>query len=328
MKHVSILIPEGQASLVNIEGSRQILTQVNTFLQTMGKRPEFTIQLVGLAPEVRQSSSLFMICPEVVIGEVTKTDLILIPAMHGDQAEALVLNREFIPWIRQQYGAGAEIASMCIGAFFLASTGLLRGKQCATHWVEAAAFRRMFPDVHLVDDKILTDEDGIYTSGGAYAYLNLLLYLIEKYVGRDMAILIAKTFMIDMDRHSQSPFIMFQVQRDHPDETIRKAQDYIENHFQERLTVDQLASILALSRRNFERRFKKATGNTIAEYIQRVKIEAAKKNLESGQRSVNEVMYEVGYNDTKTFRETFKKITGLSPVDYRNKYTREPVELG
>ncbi|MBU1821714.1 MAG: helix-turn-helix domain-containing protein [Bacteroidetes bacterium] len=327
MKHVSILIPLGQASLVNIEGSRQILTQVNTFMQTLGKMPEFTIQLVGLSKEVRQSSGLFTISPEVVIGEVAHTDLILIPAMHGDQAQALMINQGFVSWIRRQHSAGAEIASMCIGAFFLASTGLLDGRQCATHWVEASNFRRMFPKVNLVDDKILTDEDGIYTSGGAYAYLNLLLYLIEKYVGRDMAILIAKTFMIDMDRHSQSPFIMFQVQRDHPDETIKKAQEYIETHFHERITVDQLAYILALSRRNFERRFKKATGNTIAEYMQRVKIEAAKKNLESGKRSVNEVMYEVGYNDTKTFRETFKKITGLSPVEYRNKYNRELVEM-
>jgi transcriptional regulator GlxA family with amidase domain len=325
MKHISILIPLGQASLVNIEGSRQILTQVNTFRLAMGKKPEFTIQLVGLSREVRQSSGLFTISPDVVIDEVVKTDLILIPALHGDQSQALTLNQSFVPWILRQYQDGAEIASMCIGAFFLASTGLLRGRQCATHWVEASAFRRMFPEVHLVDDKILTDEEGIYTSGGAYAYLNLLLYLIEKYVGRDVAILIAKTFMIDMDRHSQSPFIMFQAQRDHTDETIRKAQEYIETHFQDRITVDQLAYTLAISRRNFERRFKKATGNTIAEYIQRVKIEAAKKNLENGQRSVNEVMYEVGYNDTKTFRETFRKITGLSPVDYRNKYSRELV---
>lgn len=327
MKHVSILIPLGQASLVNIAGTHQILSQVNTFMQGMGRQPEFRIQMVGIAREIRQSSGFYTITPDVMIGEVAKTDLIIIPAIHGDQAEAISLNRDFVPWILEQYESGAEIASMCIGAFFLASTGLLKGKQCATHWVEATAFRRMFPDVNLVDDKILTDEEGIYTSGGAYSYLNLLLYLIEKYVVRDTAILIAKTFMIDMDRNSQSPFIMFKVQRDHADETIKKAQEYIETHFQERITVDQLAYTLAISRRNFERRFKKATGNTIAEYIQRVKIEAAKKNLESGQRSVNEVMYEVGYNDTKTFRETFRKITGISPADYRNKYNRELVEL-
>lgn len=325
MKHVSILIPLGQASLVNIEGTHQILSQVNTFLAAMGREPEFRIQLVGIEPEIKQRSGVFTIMPDLLIGEVAKTDLIIIPAIQGDQASVLSLNQAFVPWILKQHELGAEIASMCIGAFFLASTGLLTGRKCATHWVEANAFRRMFPKVLLVDDKILTDEEGIYTSGGAYAYLNLLLYLIEKYVGRELAVLVAKTFMIDIDRNSQSPFIMFQVQRDHADETIKKAQEYIETHFEDRITVDYLANTLALSRRNFERRFKKATGNTIAEYIQRVKIEAAKKNLESGQRSVNEVMYQVGYNDTKTFRETFKKITGLSPADYRTKYSRELV---
>lgn len=327
MKHVSILVPFGQVSLVNIEGTHQILSQVNTFMKSMGKEPEFRIQLVGISREIRLSSGLFTILPDLLIGEVAKTDLIIIPAIHGDQRSAITLNRAFVPWILRQYALGAEIASMCIGAFFLASTGLLNGRQCATHWVEAHTLRRMFPDVNLVDDKILTDEEGIYTSGGAYAYLNLLLYLIEKYVGREMAVLVAKTFMIDIDRNSQSPFIMFQIQRDHSDEVIKKAQEYIETHFQDRITVDYLANILALSRRNFERRFKKSTGNTIAEYIQRVKIEAAKKNLESGQRSINEVMYQVGYNDTKTFRETFKKITGLSPTDYRNKYNRKLVMI-
>jgi transcriptional regulator GlxA family with amidase domain len=322
MKHISILVPFGQASLINIAGSQQILTQVNTFLLQAGGAPEFSIQLVGLAREVQVSGGRVTITPDAVIGEVGHTDLIIIPAVHGSQAEVAVLNQAFLSWIVAQYEAGAELASMCIGAFFLASTGLLNGRQCATHWGEVPAFRRMFPRVHLVDDKIMTHEERIYTSGGAYAYLNLLLYIIERYTGRDMAIRIAKTFMIDMDRNSQSPFIMFQVQRDHTDEPVKKAQEYIETHFQNRITIEELAESVALSRRNFERRFKKATGNTIIEYIQRVKVEAAKKNLESGRSSVSEVMYGVGYNDTRTFRQTFKKITGLSPGDYRSKYNR------
>ena len=109
----------------------------------------------------------------------------------------------------------------------------------------------------------------------------------------------------------------------HDDEPIKKAQEFIENNFEEKITVDQLASMFALGRRNMERRFKKATSNTVTEYIQRVKIEAAKKNLEKGRKNVNEVMYEVGYNDTKAFRTIFKRITGLSPIEYRSKYNRE-----
>jgi transcriptional regulator GlxA family with amidase domain len=204
---------------------------------------------------------------------------------------------------------------------------LLNGKHCSTHWIAANEFRTLFPDVHLVDDKIMTEDKGIYTSGGAYSFTNLLVYIIEKYAGRDIAIQIAKSFMIDIDRISQSPFIIFQGQKTHADEPIKKAQEFIENNFEERISVDQLAQMFALGRRNMERRFKKATSNTVVEYIQRVKIEVAKKNLESGRKNVNEVMYEVGYNDPKAFRTTFKKITGLSPLEYRSKYNKELIAV-
>jgi transcriptional regulator GlxA family with amidase domain len=177
--------------------------------------------------------------------------------------------------------------------------------------------------VELVDDKIITDGDGIYTSGGAYSYLNLLVYMIEKYAGRDIAILIAKAFMIDIDRTLQSPFIIFQGQKAHEDEAVKKAQEYIEKNFEEKITVDKIAETFALGRRSLERRFKKATCNTVTEYIQRVKIEAAKKDLETRQKNVYEVMYDVGYSDVKAFRNIFKKITGLSPIEYRNKYNKE-----
>ncbi|MDE3249319.1 MAG: helix-turn-helix domain-containing protein, partial [Bacteroidota bacterium] len=257
-----------------------------------------------------------------LIDDVKHTDLVIIPAIHENFEKALEENAAFLPWIKERYKEGAELVSFCIGAFFLAATGLLKGKQCATHWTTVNEFRRIYPDVHVVDDKIMTFEDGIYTSGGAYAYLNLLLYLVEKYAGRDIAVLIAKAFMIDIDRISQSPFLIFQGQKAHTDESIKKAQEYIENNVDEKITVDQLASMLALGRRNLERRFKKATSNTVVEYIQRVKIEAAKKGLESARENVNEVMYNVGYTDTKAFRTTFKKITGLSPAQYRSKYSR------
>lgn len=325
MKHVSILIPIGHTSLVNIEGSHQILSYVNEFLLGMGRKPLFNVELVGITPETKQTTGLFAVTSHRLLKDVARTDLIIIPAIHGDPAKAIQDNQEFVPWIIRQYQQGAEIVSFCIGSFFLASTGLLKGKQCATHWRSAHEFRKLYPDVNLVDDKIMTEEAGIYTSGGAYSYLNLLLYLIEKYAGRDIAILTSKTFMIDIDRDSQSPFIMFQGQKTHDDEPIKKAQEFIEKNFHEKITVDQLASMFALGRRNLERRFKKATSNTVVEYIQRVKVEAAKMSLESSRENVNEVMYKVGYTDTKAFRTTFKKITGLSPIHYRNKYNRSVI---
>lgn len=323
MKHISILVPLGHTSLPNIDGTHQILSEANKFCEMIGRPPAFKVQLVGLSREIEQRNGRYTICPDVLTSEVSKTDIIVIPAMHGDLEKAIELNKDFLPWIIDQYKGGTEIVSFCIAAFFLAKTGLLNGRQCATHWIMANEFRRMFPEVNLVDDKIMTAENGIYTSGGAYSFLNLIAYLIEKHAGRDIAILVAKAFMIDIDRNSQSPFIVFSGQKSHEDEPIKKAQEFIESNFQEKITVDQLAVMFALGRRNLERRFKKATANTVVEYIQRVKIEAAKKHLETGRMTVNEVMYDVGYNDIKAFRDVFKKITGLSPIDYKNKYNKE-----
>jgi transcriptional regulator GlxA family with amidase domain len=328
MKHVSILILRGHTSLVNIEGTHQILSEVNNILAGMGRPSVFDIQLVGLSKETKQATGLFTVNPDILMHDVKKTDLIIIPALHGDQNNARELNKEFIPWLIEHYKAGAEIVSFCIGSFFLASTGLLKGRQCTTHWRFANEFKNMFPEVNLVDDKIMTAESGIYTSGGAYSYLNLLLYLIELHAGREIAILISKTFMIDINRFSQSPFIIFKGQKEHEDEPVKKVQEFIENNYRDKITIEQLASKFAMGRRNLERRFKKATSNTIAEYVQRVKIEAAKMNLESSRENINEVMYKVGYTDTKAFRTTFKKITGLSPIQYRSKYNDESFYKG
>lgn len=268
MKHVSILIPNGRISISNIESTYQILSHVNGILADRDKSRLFHIQLVGLSMPSSPHNVRFFAKPDVLISEVTKSNLIIIPSSIGDPNSNIAINQELIPWIQQLHENGAEVASFCVGAFLLAATGLLKGKQCATHWHSANAFRQMFPDVNLVDDKIMTEENGIYTSGGSHSYLNLLVYLVEKFAGRDIAIQVAKTYMIDIDRTSQSPFIIFKGQKAHEDGQVKKAQEFIEANFTEKITVDQLADMLALSRRSLERRFKEATGNTIVEYIQ------------------------------------------------------------
>lgn len=321
MKHISIIVSKG-AILGNVEGPRQVFTEANQYLESTGRSPLFEVQLVSFSKEAQLNDGLYTISTRSV-NEIKKTDLIIIPAMYGDLQKAIEMNKDFIPWIVKQYQSGAEVASLCLGAFLLASTGLMNGKKIATHWLAANYFRKMFPDVNLLEDKIITDENRIYSSGGAYSSLNLILYLVEKYAGRETAVFCSKAFQIDIQRDSQSPFTIFIGQKEHEDESIKKAQDFIESNFQNKITVDQLATMFALSRRNLERRFKKATANTVVEYIQRVKIEAAKKNLESARKNINEVMYEVGYNDTKAFRTTFKRITGLSPIQYRNRYFRD-----
>lgn len=323
MKHISILVPIGDCSITNIEGTLQILNRVNDYLVDGGRPPLFITELVGSQPDIRMQKGLFTISPNILIQDLPATDLILIPSVHGDKQKILADNRELLAWITHQYHNGAAVASMCIGAFLLAGTGLLDGKSCTTHWQFVDEFSRLFPGVNLLVDKIITDENNIYTSGGAYSWLNLILYLIEKYAGRQIAVQCAKGFQIDIHRTSQSPFIIFNGQKDHEDTAIRQAQDFIEKNIHSRITVGQLASLFALGRRNFERRFKKATGNTVMEYIQRAKMEVVKKSLENSRLGVNEAMDKVGYSDPKTFRIVFKKVTGLSPLQYRKRYNRE-----
>mgnify|MGYP003813372753 FL=1 len=319
MKHISILVPKG-AILGSVEGPRLLLSQVNNLLSSKGISPLFKIELIGLTKETPLSGGLFTAHSDHTIDEIRKTDLIIIPAIDGDLKNAIEENKAFIPWITDRYKQGSEIASLCLGAFLLASTGLLNGKKCATHWAFENQFREMFPDINLVPEKVIIDEKSIYSSGGAYSYLNLILYLIEKYAGRELAILCSKIFAIEIERNSQSAFNIFQGQKEHGDEPIKTAQEFIESNFSEKITVDQLASRLALGRRNMERRFKKATSNTVVEYIQRVKVEATKKGFETSRKNINEVMMDVGYSDIKAFRTVFKRITGLSPVEYKNKY--------
>lgn len=320
MKHVSLLVPYGNSSLVNIDATRQMLSWVNEHFRSIGKKPLFDLYLVGLAKSGSRTNRSFTITPDVVAAEVLKTDLIIIPSIHGTIDEIVKPNAAFIPWIVRQHQKGAEVAGLCIGSLFLAATGLLDGKQCTTHWHFATLFRELFPQARLMDNKIITEDSGIYTSGGAFAFTNLIIYLIEKYAGRDVAIEAAKAFVIDIERASQLPFTVFKGQKTHKDSDVLSIQEYIENHYNDRLTVEQLCKKVAVGRRTFERKFKKATANTIVEYIQRVRIEAAKRSFEATRKNVTDVMFDVGYTDTKAFRTVFKKVTGLTPVEYRSKY--------
>lgn len=323
MKHISILVPKGAAALSCIEGAYILFNKANGFLAAAGKQPAFDVHLVGMTREARVYDRLFTVTPELTVEKHPRTDLILIPAVNGEMDRVISDNADFFPWIVGQYKQGAEVASLCMGAFLLAATGLLKGRKCATHWMAANDFRARFPEVELVSDIVITDEHGIYSSGGANSFWNLLLYLLEKYTDREMAITASKYYAIEIDRTSQSPFIMFQGQREHQDDTVRQAQEFVEARFRERISVDGICERFSVGRRSLERRFKKATSNTLSEYIQRVKMEAAKKRLETSRKTVNEVMYEVGYSDIKAFRQIFRKITGMTPIDYRNKYNKE-----
>lgn len=321
MKKVSILVPESSV-MQAIADPQYLFSAVNNFLLVAGKQPLFDVELVGVKKEVKLNNGMYSVNTSRQIKDIKKTDLVIIPALFGDMTTAIEMNKVLLPWIEEQYDNGAEVASLCVGAFLLAATGLLNGKKCSTHWGFINEFREMYPDVEVLDGSIVTEENRIYSSGGANSYWNLLLYLVEKYTNRETAILASKYFAIDIDRDSQAAFAMFKGQKDHTDMEIKKVQDYIENNIAEKMTVDELAAIAATGRRSFERRFRIATNNSVLEYIQRIKIEAAKRQFESSRKNINEVMYNVGYTDTKAFRDLFKKITGLTPIEYRNMYNK------
>ena len=320
MKNVIILVPETSIPAAIVD-PQYMFFAVNNFFKEAGHEPFFNIELVGLTEEVQLNFGAVTIHTNNIINKAKQADLVIVPAISGSMENAIELNKDFIPYLIKQHNGGAEVASLCVGAFLLASTGLLNGKQCSTHWLFANQFREMFPEVKFAEDKVITDQNGIYTSGGATSYWNLLLYLVEKYTSKEMAIMASKFFLLDIDKNTQLPFRIFKGQKEHKDGLILSAQNYIEENFKNKITIDELAERFNLGRRTFERRFKKATTNTIVEYIQRVKVEAAKSELEKGRKNVAEIMYDVGYTDCKSFRDVFKKFAGMSPVDYRNKFT-------
>jgi transcriptional regulator, AraC family with amidase-like domain len=327
MKHLTILVPDmqtGPNTLSCIIGAYHIFTEANNYYERLNNKKVFKIEMAGVSVQADFVNGLLKVLPQTNLDDLSGTDLIIIPAISAAFKKPEAGNVQLVDWIAKQYEKGSEIASICTGAYLLAATGLLDNRSCSIHWNAAANFKSLFPKVTLKAEKIITDENGIYTNGGGYSFLNLLLYLVEKYYSRATAIYCSKIFQIDIDRQNQSDFVIFKGQKSHGDEVVVKAQEYIESNYSGKISMDELSRKFSVGRRNFDRRFIKATGNTPVEYWQRVKVESAKRAFETSRKTVNEVMYEVGYTDVKAFREIFRKITGKSPMEYKGKYNNLP----
>lgn len=323
---ISVFVPE-YGVIEAVTPAFRTFNTANEFLTAFGKKPVFDVEYVGLHEYVPANNGEYTIKTDRLLRDVTTTDLLVIPPTFGDTAKGIRDNAEAIPYFKQLHEKGCSLASLCIGAFLLAETGLLNGKKCSTHWAHVSEFRERYPDIEVEDGAIITEHENIYSSGGASSLWNLILYLVEKFSDRETAIMISKYFALDIGRDSQSQFAIFKGQRNHGNDDIQKVQDYVEKHYSDKISIDTLAGLINTGRRTFERKFKEATNNTPAEYIQRVRIEAAKKFFEASRRNVSEIMFDVGYTDTKAFRETFKKITGLTPIEYRNKFARIATEV-
>lgn len=283
--------------------------------------PRFNPELIaaGRRRTVKASNGFPVRCDRT-LREVLATDLVLVPAFDGDVLAQLEDNCVAVDWVRKAYDTGASVASMCTGAFLLAEAGLLDGRAATTHWNAQNLFRRRYPRTRLVPEAIIVDEGRVCTGGGGTAFLNLLMHIVEKYCGSETARLASRMFLIDIHKGSQNPYAMLSSLKEHDDLEVQRAQALMEERFRDTLRVAALARELAISPRHFVRRFKAATGSTPSDYIHRVKVEAAKRTLENGRRPIAEVANEVGYEDVSSFRNVFRRVTGLSPAEYRRKY--------
>lgn len=312
-----------QHRLISVAAILDVFETVNSSYLAAQQPAFFNIQLVVAGGDVATVPQ-FGRYTTVPVTAASAADIVLIPAFmsEGYQLDGAVsANMGFIPWICRQYAHGAAIASFCTGAFLLAATGLLNGRPATTHTMACPAFAGHFPQVQLQPDKVLTAAERIYTSGGATSTFHLLLHLVEGYCGRAIAVQTAKLFAIDMDRETQSYFSTFLPDKRHSDPLISEVQQRMETRYKETSTIEALMEDIPASRRNFVRRFKQATGVTPIEYLQKTRIEAAKKLLEQTDQSILGVMLDCGYNDIKSFRKVFRKEVGLTPTEYRFKFS-------
>jgi transcriptional regulator GlxA family with amidase domain len=317
---VAILNFEG-AVASSVAGPYDMFSKVKMISETLRVKTKTLFEVDVISSPHMDSEQPFNMLGNLTTNSRRQYDLVLVPAMQGDYIDkALLGETEMIKWIKKQYQGGAEVASICMGAFLLAATGLLDGKRATTHWMGSVYFRKLFPQVTLEDNKVIIDEGRIYSCGAAFSFTSLIIYLIEKFCGKDMALAASKVFMIQVHDSSQQAFSIFDLQRNHEDSEISRVQTYIEKNYEEALTIGQLAARFNMSPRTFIRKFAAVTGNTPLEYIQRVRVEAAKRLLEKGKLTVEQVCMETGYADFGFFRNIFKRLTGLAPQEYKRKY--------
>jgi transcriptional regulator GlxA family with amidase domain len=285
----------------------------------------FKVDLVSLTKTPLRFADGVTIHPTASIGSAVRPDLIFIPAIGDnflveDFARTIEPHRSFIPWIQACAADGARVVSACTGAFLLAETGLLDGRHATTHWLWADEFHKRYPKVTLDPERLIVDEGNIITSGAATSFNDLVLYLIELYCGYEAAVLSSKLLAIDMRRRTQLPYTMFSSLKTHNDRHILQIQHVIESENHRNWTSKSLAKRAGMSLRNFDRRFQSATGEAPSVYIQKMRIEKAKRELETTNDTVEEIAEKIGYKDSRSFRRLFYKYTALSPKSYRMKY--------
>ena len=309
MKKVVILAAEN-CVLSTIASPMDMFLQAGVLWNmTIGEKPApiFNVKIVTADGNPITAINRFPVVPSCSMHDIEHADLIIIPSQgfFFNPQDKDHLDR--IAWLQSWYEKGADLASVCAGAFTLASTGLLDGKTATTHWGMAKQFKKSFPKVDLRTDLLVTDEGRLFCGGGISADLNLSLYLIRKYCGKEVALQSARCTLVDLDCVTQSPFAVFCPEKNHSDSTILDAQKWMENNLSGKIDAASMARSAGMSTRQFNRRFKAATGVTVNNYLQLIRVEAAKTDLVNSGRPFEDIAIKAGYENVSFFRRVFKK---------------------
>jgi transcriptional regulator GlxA family with amidase domain len=321
---VSVLIAalSGTAS-IGTAGLMDALNKADRVQDLRTEQPAlraFKVRLTGLDGGAVSCLDGVSLHPSAVAADVAAPDLVVVPGLDDDLAPSFAANRGWVPLLARWHAAGARIASSCTGAFLVADAGLLDGRAATTHWMFAEELARRYPAVRVTPDKMIVDNGDVITSGGATSFLNLVLYLVERFAGHDRANLAAKVLLVDGYRPSQLPYIAFGPERAHGDVIVHQVQQHVDLHLDEQLRIADLAAAFGLSERTLSRRFAAATGRGPAAYLQHARIHPAMRLLEMASEPVDQVRRRVGYTDPAAFRRVFKQATGMSPSRYRDAY--------
>ena len=327
MRHVTI-VGFDYAFASAITGMSDLLSSVGVtwnYIQGKPLNKQFDVCIATLNGEDVKCANGLTIRAHHSIDEIQHSDLVIIPTIAGDIQQTLNLNQPLLPWLVRMHERGADIVSNCTGAFLLAESGLLDHKKATTHWGFVKQFRQRYPLVDLQAEQMITSDGAIFCSGGGMAWFDMALYLIERYCGYDIAKASSKSYVIDMGRGNQAIYSSLPGKRYHQDQRILALQDWLDGHFADAISIEDLAVQAKLSERTLKRRFKAATGETPIQYIQHLRIEAAKKRLEGSLESVESITHDVGYENFASFIRLFKRYTNMTPSAYRARFSRSNV---
>ncbi|MCZ4279387.1 helix-turn-helix domain-containing protein [Kiloniella laminariae] len=225
-------------------------------------------------------------------------------------------------WLKFQHQKGAVMASACAGAFLLADAGLLDGRRVTTHWGLAEEFRKRYPKAFLCEQELLLDEGDIITAGGMMAWMDLALRLVEKFASPFLSLLLGKYFLVDTGQRDQRCYQSFSPKLTHGDMEILSLQHWLHKNWEEGVDLGKMTDEVHMSERTLQRRFTQATGFSPSSYVMKLRLQKAREYLETSRASIDEIVWKIGYEDQSSFRKLFRRETGLTPSEYRKRFSR------